>query len=264
MRRTAARKRDGHDRRPPLQGFRAAHPPDGGAEILPARALCGDRRAGDPARGDASATSPISSATPRRSTRRSASSARSPPTRRINALEHPIERITQHKVSYRPNEYFRCLGVDEAFRGAPAGQSRDASAMTSGSAMARWSCRACRSATARWSAPMRSSRAMSAPYEIVAGVPAQPAAAALCAGHLRAHRSAGLVGLAGRDDWPTRFPTCRPCRSRPFSTAGRLEGTQFCPPLWLRAFVAGKAKPLAFPGLRPPLLTATPAFASGH
>ena len=29
---------------------------------------------------------------------------------RINALEHPIERITQHKVSYRPNEYFRWLG----------------------------------------------------------------------------------------------------------------------------------------------------------
>ncbi len=35
---------------------------------------------------------------------------------RINALEHPIERLTQHKLSYRPNEYFRYLGVDEAFR----------------------------------------------------------------------------------------------------------------------------------------------------
>jgi phosphonate metabolism protein (transferase hexapeptide repeat family) len=35
---------------------------------------------------------------------------------RINALEHPIERLTQHKVSYRPNEYFRYLGVDEEFR----------------------------------------------------------------------------------------------------------------------------------------------------
>ncbi|MFU0503104.1 DapH/DapD/GlmU-related protein [Pseudaminobacter sp. NGMCC 1.201702] len=35
---------------------------------------------------------------------------------RINALEHPIERITSHKVSYRPNEYFRYLGVDGAFR----------------------------------------------------------------------------------------------------------------------------------------------------
>jgi phosphonate metabolism protein (transferase hexapeptide repeat family) len=36
---------------------------------------------------------------------------------RINALEHPIERITQHKVSYRPNEYFRWLGVDAGFKG---------------------------------------------------------------------------------------------------------------------------------------------------
>lgn len=36
---------------------------------------------------------------------------------RINALEHPIERITQHKISYRPNEYFRWLGVDADFRG---------------------------------------------------------------------------------------------------------------------------------------------------
>jgi phosphonate metabolism protein (transferase hexapeptide repeat family) len=35
---------------------------------------------------------------------------------RINALEHPIERLTQHKISYRPNEYFRYLGVDEGFR----------------------------------------------------------------------------------------------------------------------------------------------------
>jgi len=35
---------------------------------------------------------------------------------RVNALEHPIERLTQHKVSYRPNEYFRYLGVDEEFR----------------------------------------------------------------------------------------------------------------------------------------------------
>lgn len=35
---------------------------------------------------------------------------------RINALEHPMERVTTHKVSYRPNEYFRYLGVDSAFR----------------------------------------------------------------------------------------------------------------------------------------------------
>ncbi|MFD1199480.1 DapH/DapD/GlmU-related protein [Brucella gallinifaecis] len=35
---------------------------------------------------------------------------------RINALEHPMERLTTHKVSYRPNEYFRYLGIDGAFR----------------------------------------------------------------------------------------------------------------------------------------------------
>jgi phosphonate metabolism protein (transferase hexapeptide repeat family) len=35
---------------------------------------------------------------------------------RINALEHPLERVTTHKVSYRPNEYFRYLGVDKEFR----------------------------------------------------------------------------------------------------------------------------------------------------
>jgi phosphonate metabolism protein (transferase hexapeptide repeat family) len=35
---------------------------------------------------------------------------------RINALEHPLERATTHKASYRPNEYFRYLGVDQSFR----------------------------------------------------------------------------------------------------------------------------------------------------
>lgn len=35
---------------------------------------------------------------------------------RINALEHPIERLTTHKVSYRPNEYFRYRGLDSDFR----------------------------------------------------------------------------------------------------------------------------------------------------
>ena len=46
---------------------------------------------------------------------------------RINALEHPLERLTTHKVSYRPNEYFRYLGVDAAFR-----QRRQAKRVTIG------------------------------------------------------------------------------------------------------------------------------------
>ncbi|WP_062113598.1 DapH/DapD/GlmU-related protein [Aureimonas sp. AU40] len=39
---------------------------------------------------------------------------------RLNALEHPVERVTTHKISYRPNEYFRFLGVDHGFRQARA------------------------------------------------------------------------------------------------------------------------------------------------
>ena len=35
---------------------------------------------------------------------------------RINALEHPIERVSQHKITYRPNEYFLGQGIDAAFR----------------------------------------------------------------------------------------------------------------------------------------------------
>lgn len=35
---------------------------------------------------------------------------------RINALEHPMERVTMHKVTYRPNEYFRFHGLDNEFR----------------------------------------------------------------------------------------------------------------------------------------------------
>ncbi|MBL8584956.1 MAG: hypothetical protein JNL61_22335, partial [Rhizobiaceae bacterium] len=41
---------------------------------------------------------------------------------RINAVEHPMERVTTHKVSYRPNEYFLYLGVDDEFRGRRAGK----------------------------------------------------------------------------------------------------------------------------------------------
>jgi phosphonate metabolism protein (transferase hexapeptide repeat family) len=35
---------------------------------------------------------------------------------RINALEHPMERVTTHKITYRPNEYFRYLELDAGFR----------------------------------------------------------------------------------------------------------------------------------------------------
>jgi phosphonate metabolism protein (transferase hexapeptide repeat family) len=35
---------------------------------------------------------------------------------RINALAHPMERITQHKISYRANEYFVHRKLDTGFR----------------------------------------------------------------------------------------------------------------------------------------------------
>jgi phosphonate metabolism protein (transferase hexapeptide repeat family) len=35
---------------------------------------------------------------------------------RINALNHPVERISQHKITYRPNEYFAHAKLDKAFR----------------------------------------------------------------------------------------------------------------------------------------------------
>ena len=35
---------------------------------------------------------------------------------RLNALEHPIERVSQHKITYRANEYFLGAKLDSAFR----------------------------------------------------------------------------------------------------------------------------------------------------
>ncbi len=35
---------------------------------------------------------------------------------RINALNHPMERISQHKITYRPNEYFVGAKLDKTFR----------------------------------------------------------------------------------------------------------------------------------------------------
>ncbi|MBL8907334.1 MAG: antibiotic acetyltransferase [Rhizobiales bacterium] len=35
---------------------------------------------------------------------------------RLNALEHPIERVSQHKITYRPNEYFLHAKLDSGFR----------------------------------------------------------------------------------------------------------------------------------------------------
>nr|WP_256478452.1 DapH/DapD/GlmU-related protein [Notoacmeibacter sp. MSK16QG-6] len=41
---------------------------------------------------------------------------------RINALDHPIKRPLSHKITYRPNEYFRWQPLDAAWRENRAGQ----------------------------------------------------------------------------------------------------------------------------------------------
>ena len=35
---------------------------------------------------------------------------------RINALNHPMDRVSQHKITYRPNEYFLYAKVDKDYR----------------------------------------------------------------------------------------------------------------------------------------------------
>ena len=37
---------------------------------------------------------------------------------RVNALNHPMDRISQHNITYRPNEYFLFAKVDKDFRDA--------------------------------------------------------------------------------------------------------------------------------------------------
>jgi phosphonate metabolism protein (transferase hexapeptide repeat family) len=36
---------------------------------------------------------------------------------RINALGHPVDRVSQHNITYRPNEYFVGGKIDKGFRG---------------------------------------------------------------------------------------------------------------------------------------------------
>lgn len=41
---------------------------------------------------------------------------------RINALGHPTDRISQHNITYRPNEYFTGAKIDKGFRERRKGQ----------------------------------------------------------------------------------------------------------------------------------------------
>src|SRR3990170_917101 len=42
---------------------------------------------------------------------------------RVNALEHPLERVSQHKITYRANEYFLGAKLDGEFRDRRRGKS---------------------------------------------------------------------------------------------------------------------------------------------
>ncbi len=43
----------------------------------------------------------------------------------INALEHPVHRVSQHKITYRPNEYFLGAKLDKEFRARRQGRAVD-------------------------------------------------------------------------------------------------------------------------------------------
>lgn len=144
---------------------------------------------------------------------------------RINALEHPIERITQHKLSYRPNEYFRYLGVDAGFR-----ERRQGTRVTIGHDV--WISHGAMvlpGITIGNGAVVGANAVVSRdvmPFEIVAGTPARPL-------RMRfppkpSSVSSAWPGGTGRSSSCLKpFPTCRPCRSRRSSTAGKAGKDPF-------------------------------------
>ena len=141
---------------------------------------------------------------------------------RINALEHPLERLTMHKVSYRPNEYFRYLGVDDGFR-----QRRQGKHVTIGNDV--WighgavvmpglsigngavDRRQCGGDARRRSLHDRRRQS------------GQGAAAALSRRNRRADRRSWRGGTGRRSGCSRPFRTCRICRSKRSSTAGADE-----------------------------------------
>lgn len=92
---------------------------------------------------------------------------------RINALDHPLERVTTHKITYRPNEYFKYHGVDQAFR-----ERRRQKHVTIGNDVWIGHGAVIMPGVSVGSGAVIGANAVVthdvAPYEIVAGVPARP------------------------------------------------------------------------------------------
>ncbi len=116
---------------------------------------------------------------------------------RINALEHPLERVTTHKLSYRPNEYFRYLGVDAGFRDHRRGR-----AVTIGNDV--WighGAVVLPGVSVGDGAVIGANAVVTrdvAPYTIVAGVPARELRPRFSAGCRQAAPGTRMVGLAAR------------------------------------------------------------------
>ena len=138
---------------------------------------------------------------------------------RINALEHPLERVTTHKVGYRPNEYFRGLGVDAGFlerrRGRPVAIGHDVwighgAVILPGVTVGNGAVVGANAVVGR-DVPA---------FSIVAGIPASRCAAVFQRRSPPAsRRSPG--GTGRRSASPKPFPTCRRSASKPSSTAGK-------------------------------------------
>ena len=145
---------------------------------------------------------------------------------RINALEHPLERLTMHKVSYRPNEYFRYLGVDEAFR-----QRRQGKRVTIGNdvwighgavVMPGVSDRQWRGDRRQCGGDARRRRLHDRRRQSGQG------AAAALSPRRSPHASRRSPGGTGRrNGCSRRFPTCRACRSTRSSNAGVDEACAY-------------------------------------